>query len=415
MEPDGIVKACTPHWRITSASNTAMKMASAYSRTSDLRRAGAWASRGAGASGRVSVSFIGRSALEDRQERLLRHLDLADLLHALLALLLLLEQLPLARDVAAIALGGDVLAHGLDRLPRDDAAADGRLDGDFIELPRNDAAELLGQRLALLVGLLPVHDDGQGVHGIAVEEDVELDHLRLAELQEVVVERGVALGDGLELVVEVHHDLGEGKVELDVAALAEVLQRLVLAPLVLGELVDLAHELGGHEHRAAHVRLLDALDLVHGGQLRGVLHLDGLALGGDDPEAHAGSGDDEGEVELALEALLDDLEVEHAQEAAAESITEGERGLGLEVERAVVELELLEGIAQSLVVGVLDGVEAREDHGLGVAIAGAGLGRGPQDVRDGLAHLGVGHALDGSGEKPDLAGGQLLHVGHVGF
>src|SRR6266852_2515406 len=318
MEPDGIVKACTPHWRITSASNTAMKMASAYSRTRDLRRAGAWASRGAGASGRVSVSFIGRSALEDRQERLLRHLDLADLLHALLALLLLLEQLALARDVAAVALGGDILAHGLDSLARDHAAADGRLDGDFIELPRNDGAQLLGQALALLVGLVPVHDDGQGVHGIAVEQDVELDHVRLAELEEVVVERGVALGDRLELVVEVHHDLGEREVELDVAALAEVLQRLVLAALVLGELVDLAHELGGHEHRAPDVRLLDALELVHGGQLRGILDLDGLALGGDDPEAHAGGGDDEGEVELALEALLDDLEMEHAQEAAAE-------------------------------------------------------------------------------------------------
>src|SRR6267378_4483140 len=175
MEPDGIVKACTPHWRITSASNTAMKMASAYSRTRDLRRAGAWASRGAGASGRVSVSFIGLSALQDRQERLLRHLDLADLLHALLALLLLLEQLALPRDVAAVALGGDVLAHGLDGLARD------------------DAAKLLDQRLALLVGLVAVGDDAQRVHGVAVEQDVELDHVRLAKLEEVVVERRVAL------------------------------------------------------------------------------------------------------------------------------------------------------------------------------------------------------------------------------
>ena len=41
---------------------------------------------------------------EHRQERLLRHLDRADDLHALLALLLLLEQLALARDVAAVAL-----------------------------------------------------------------------------------------------------------------------------------------------------------------------------------------------------------------------------------------------------------------------------------------------------------------------
>src|SRR3954453_8426846 len=54
--------------------------------------------------------------LEHRQERLLGHLDPADLLHALLAFLLLLEQLALARDVAAVALGDHVLAHRLHRL-----------------------------------------------------------------------------------------------------------------------------------------------------------------------------------------------------------------------------------------------------------------------------------------------------------
>ena len=43
--------------------------------------------------------------LEDGQERFLRHLDGADLLHALLAGLLFFEQLPLAGDVAAVALG----------------------------------------------------------------------------------------------------------------------------------------------------------------------------------------------------------------------------------------------------------------------------------------------------------------------
>src|ERR1700675_1111168 len=191
MEPDGMVKACTPHWRITSASSTAMKMASAYSRTSDLRRVGAGASTGAGASDSVSVGCIRRSALEDRQERLLRRLDLADLLHAFLALLLFLEQLALSRDVAAVALGCDVLAHGLDGLARDDPAAYGRLDGDLVQLPRDDAAKLFGQRLALLVGLVAVGDDAQRVHRVAVEDDVELDHVRLAELEEVVVERRV--------------------------------------------------------------------------------------------------------------------------------------------------------------------------------------------------------------------------------
>src|SRR6266542_2708620 len=319
MEPEGMVKACTPHCRITSASSTAMKIASAYSRKRDLRCAGVTASTGAGVSGWIWVPFIGRSALEDRQERFLRDLDLADLLHALLALLLLLEQLPLAGDVAAVALGGHVLAHGLDGLAGDDAAADGRLDGDLVELSRDDGPELLHQRLALLVGLLAMDDDGEGVHRVAVQQDVELDHLRLEEL---VVERGVALGDRLELVVEVHDDLGQREVELDVAALAHVLERLVLAALVLGELVDLAHELGRHEDGAADVGLLDALDLVRRRQLRRVVDLDGLALGRHDAEADGGRRDDQREVELPLEPLLDDLEVEHAEEAATETVSE---------------------------------------------------------------------------------------------
>src|SRR5215470_5585606 len=357
---------------MTSARRTAMRMASAYSRKSDFRRTGAMTSTGAGASGRNSVRFMGPSALEDRQEGLLRHFHLADLLHALLTLLLLLEELALARDVPPIALGGHVLAHGLDGFPRDDPAPHRGLDGHLVELAGNDPAELLGQRLAFLVRLVAVDDDGERVDGIAVQEDVELDHVRLAELQEVVVERGVALGDGLEPVVEVHHDLREREVELDVATLAHVLERLVLAALLLGELVHLAHELRGHENGAAHIGLFDALDLVGGRELGGVLHLDGLALRAHHPEAHGGRGHDEGEIELALQALLHDLEMEHAEEAAAEAVAEGQRGLGLEVESGVVEAELLQGVAQALVVRVLDGVETGEDHGLGVAVAGHG-------------------------------------------
>src|SRR5688572_18686565 len=73
-------------------------------------------------------------ALQDRHERLLRDVDAADALHALLAFLLLLQQLALARHVAAVALGGDVLADRLDRLARDDLAADRGLQRDLEEV-----------------------------------------------------------------------------------------------------------------------------------------------------------------------------------------------------------------------------------------------------------------------------------------
>src|SRR5918994_3676727 len=66
--------------------------------------------------------------LESGDEHVARHLDAPDRLHLLLALLLLLEQLALARDVAAVALGEDVLAPRLDGLAGDDLRADGGLD-----------------------------------------------------------------------------------------------------------------------------------------------------------------------------------------------------------------------------------------------------------------------------------------------
>src|SRR5215210_8925753 len=100
--------------------------------------------------------------LQDREERLLRNLDAADLLHALLAFLLLLEQLALARDVAAVAAGDDVLAVGLDRLAGDDVRADRGLDRDVVLLARDLRLELLDHVAPDLVRLLAVHDHRQG-------------------------------------------------------------------------------------------------------------------------------------------------------------------------------------------------------------------------------------------------------------
>src|SRR5439155_7118940 len=85
-------------------------------------------------------STLGRTARRSRASRaplplplpdvqhgekgLLRNFHGADLLHPLLALLLLLEQLPLARDVAAVALREHILAPRLHGLARDHARAD---------------------------------------------------------------------------------------------------------------------------------------------------------------------------------------------------------------------------------------------------------------------------------------------------
>src|SRR6266550_1540225 len=94
----GVVTTSTGPWRAASASSSGVV------RTTSPRKA-VWMTR--------------LVNLQDRQERLLRDLDRPHLLHPFLSLLLLLEQLALARDVAAVALGGHVLTQRADGLAGD--------------------------------------------------------------------------------------------------------------------------------------------------------------------------------------------------------------------------------------------------------------------------------------------------------
>src|ERR1700733_741753 len=76
--------------------------------------------------------------LQRCDEGLLRDVDLAELAHALLALFLFLKELALAGHVAAVALGGDVLAEGAHGFARDNLAANRRLDRHLKHVRRNE-------------------------------------------------------------------------------------------------------------------------------------------------------------------------------------------------------------------------------------------------------------------------------------
>src|SRR6266446_799479 len=97
IDPVGILNACRTNVRTKSARMTAMTIDSKYSRAVDF----------------LKLFFTVRAHPEDGQERFLRNVDFAHALHPLLAFLLLFEQLPLPRDVAAVALREHVLPHRL--------------------------------------------------------------------------------------------------------------------------------------------------------------------------------------------------------------------------------------------------------------------------------------------------------------
>src|SRR5688500_19388042 len=99
----------------------------------------------AGGKGTARSSTV--APLQHREKRLLGNLHRADLLHALLPFLLFFEQLSLARDVPAVALGEHVLSQCLHVLARHDVPADRRLIRDLEHLPRYERPQL-GYQLA---------------------------------------------------------------------------------------------------------------------------------------------------------------------------------------------------------------------------------------------------------------------------
>src|SRR5689334_14358941 len=61
---------------------------------------------------------------QDGEECLLRNIDLTHTLHPALAFLLLLQEFPFARDIAAVALRKHIFPHGRDGLAGDDLVPD---------------------------------------------------------------------------------------------------------------------------------------------------------------------------------------------------------------------------------------------------------------------------------------------------
>ena len=143
------------------------------------------------------------------------------------------------------------------------------------------------------------------------------------------------------------------------------------------------------------------------GVVVGVVDHDDAAVGFDDFINYARQGGDELKVKLTLKALLNDLHVQHPEEAAAEAEAECDRAFRLKRQGSVIELELFQRITQVGVFAAVLGVDAAVDHRTGGAVAGQSVGTGTGCLGHGVAHLRVGDIFDAGGEISDIACGKL--------
>src|SRR5260221_2879505 len=346
--------------------------------------------------------------LEPRKEAGLRYLDLAELAHAFAPFLLLLEQFALSRDVAAIAFGKDVLAEGLDRLARDDAAADRRLNGDLEELPRDEVLQALAQCSPAFLSGAAVDDEGERVDRLAIDENVEQDDVALLVAIDLVVKAGVAAADRFEPVIEVEDNLVERQAIDHHRAVAGVGQILLYPAPLLAQGQHRAEIVVGDEDRRLDPRLLDMVDAHRVRHVGGVVQHHHLAIGEMHLVDDRRRGGNQVEVEFALEALLDDLEMKKAEKAAAEAEAERRRGLRLIFETGVVEAQFRQAVAQPLVIGGIGREEPAEHHRLDRLEAGQRLGGRAAVLGDGVADAAIGPRLDPGGGETDLARAEVV-------
>lgn len=340
--------------------------------------------------------------------------DFAELLHLGLTLFLLLEELALSGDVAAVAFSGDVFTHRGDGFSCDDVSSDGGLDGDDEHLGGDDFLELGGEIAASADCFVAVDDGGEGFDGFAGDEHVHFDHVGGTVTGVLIIHGAVAFGHGFEAVVEVDEDVGERNFgrEHD-AEFVDCLGVFEFASLFHDELHNVSDVVSGNHNEDADDGFADFFDGLGFGEVGGVVDDEFFAVGLGDLVNDRGVGGDDVHVELAAESFLDDFHVEEAEEAAAEA--EAERGgrFSLEGEGGVVDLKFAHGDFEGLVVGGVDGVDAGEDHGANFFESGKGLEAGFFLVGDGVADFNFGGRLHVGDDVADVSGFEAFGFLHL--
>ena len=111
---------------------------------------------------------------------------------------------------------------------------------------------------------------------------------------------------------------------------------------------------------------------------------------------------------LAFEALLDDVHVQQPEETASESEAQRLRDFRFVVKRGVVEVQLLERVAQGFVLVRLDRIQAGEHLRLDFFETRQGLAGRLIGVRERVAHLRRAQFLDAGDDESNFAGRQFV-------
>ena len=251
-------------------------------------------------------------------------------------------------------------------------------------------------------------EGGEGVGRLAVKQDIQLDELGRAEARDMVVERSVALGDGLELVVKVEDNFRQGHIVVEFHPVrSDVVLAHKGAPLVQAELHYGAEEFGLGNDLGTDEWFLDVVYKGRGGEAGRVVHVHNLALHSVNLVRYVGDGGDDVHIELPEKPFLHYFKVQEPQEAAAEAGAQRQGTFRLVHEGRIVQLEFFQGGAEFFELVRLHRIHSGEYHRLHFLEAGDGLRTGVVRVGDCVSHLNFSGVLDA---RDDIAYVSAVHL-----
>ena len=206
-----------------------------------------------------------------------------------------------------------------------------------------------------------MHDERQRIDRIAVDQDIELDQRRRLKMAEFVVERCIAAARGFEPVEEIEHDFGQRQLVLQRHLAAQEQHLLLHAALLAAQGQHRADMIRRHQNIGDDDGLAQLFDPVLRRQLGRIVDIDDRFVGQQNLIDDGRRAGDQIQAVLALQALLHDIHVQQPQEAAAKSKAQRGRDFRLEMQRRIVELQLLQRVAELFVVVGTHGKQAREN------------------------------------------------------
>ena len=186
-----------------------------------------------------------------------------------------------------------------------------------------------------------MHDGRKRIDRLTVKQNINLYKVGFAIAAELVIERSIAAGCRFKTVKVIKDNFTERQciVNHD-TRIVKIGHVVIFAAFFLTQLHNCADIILRHDNRCVYVRLLNVVNNRRVREERRIVDHLHVSVGAEHLINNVRCRRNQAQIIFTLQTLLDNVHMQKSQEAAAEAKAQRRRGLRLEHERSIVQLQL---------------------------------------------------------------------------